>query len=175
MYLRSRRATISVKAVGVPSRSVPAAARPRGSRAPLPPGWRRPTRNHTPRRLTSRSPHTWKSGKINTKTRSENTKLIYLNPKKVSLPFFLVKLKSLFLQILKSDLRMSQYRPGRMQTKTPVENPIRVFVGLCQMITCCFYINSWSSPILADAGYLKFLLLYTKFTYSKHWYDFRLL
>lgn len=141
MYLRSRRATISVKAVGAPSHSAPS-ARPQGSRAPLPPGWRRPTRSSTPRRQTSRSPHTWKSGKIDTRTPSENTKLIYLNPKKVSaFLFFVVKIFSL-CDFLRLKLRMSQYLPGCMQTKNQVENPIRVFVGLWQTITCCLDIKS---------------------------------
>lgn len=116
MYLRSRRATISVKAAGALSRSVP--ARPRGSREPLPLEWRSLTRIKTPRRRTSLYQLTSKSGKIDTKMRREGTKHTFSNPKKVRTIHFEAEIYSFshFFVLITAHARAS-CPLGHMQTK----------------------------------------------------------
>lgn len=130
MYLRSRRATISVRACGAPSRSTPAAA-VRGSLAPLAPatvptvrtpraapGWRRPTRTTTTRRRTSRSQLMWKNGKTDTRKRKENSRLTSSNQKKVSLIHFSKDFFKFLPVLLCGYCACSDNSVGRIQTKT---------------------------------------------------------
>lgn len=152
MYLRSRRATISVRACGAPSRSAPAAAR--GSLAPLAPatvpivptprGWRRPTRTTTTRRLTSRFPLTLKNGKIDTRKQKENSRLNFSNQKKVSFIHFLKDFHN-FLSVLLWMLlcACSNDSVGRMQTKT-WGDIYKSYSRICRIMTeetCCMAIK----------------------------------